>query len=447
MSKIEDDEIGKIIGGRSHLLTRLIRAAREGHLCVEGGEVDCEVEELNGDEEWFDKRVGKWGNLFYLQRNWVLENRVVKEIKRLLGVAPLTLIDKKCNLEGMNEKQRLAVEVGSREVVTCLTGGPGTGKTFTIEKIVEQFRGKVCVCALTGKLCAILREKLDVEVKTIHQMLGVRGTRDLLFGESLLGYDMVIVDECSMIEVGMWARLLKGIGERTQLILVGDQDQLPPVEAGRVFGELCRFMKRSGRGYVHLDQCMRSDRKDILEMAKRVKEGEEIKYAPLKEGVEGWWNRGYQLLSCVRGGEYGVERMNHLLEQSEGNAQPIIMTQTSYRMGISNGEMGILQDGQVSIGNRQFKEELVPEYEKGYCLSVHKSQGSEFKRVVLLVPKGSERFGREVLYTGITRAKDEIVVLSEEGVIEKCVKHSSPSMSGLRKKLQSHTPLLLDHSY
>jgi len=436
---MDDDEIGKVVGGGSQLLERLIRAAQEGHLCVEGdGEVDCEVEELKGDEAWFDKRVGRWGNLFYLQRNWVLENSVVRELRRLLNRASLGSTEKKWGLDGMNEKQRLAVEVGLCERVTCLTGGPGTGKTFTIEKIVEQFRGRVCVCALTGKLCSLLREKLDVEVKTLHQMLRVRGTKDLLFGEGILNYDMVIVDECSMIELGMWARLLRSIGEGTQLILVGDRDQLPPVEAGRVFGEVCRFMQRRGRGYVHLDQCMRSDRKDILEMAQRVRDGEVIKYAPLKEGVERWWKRGYQLLSCVRGGRYGVEMMNRLLEQGEEGAQPIIMTQTNHRMGISNGEMGVLQGKQVSIGGRQFKEELVPEYDKGYCLSVHKSQGSEFKRVVLLVPQGSERFGREVLYTGITRAKDEIIVLSEVGVLEKCVKRSSSNMSGVSKKLQDH---------
>jgi len=281
---------------------------------------------------------------------------------------------------------------------------------------------------------ALLREKLDVEVGTLHKVLGVKSGKDILFGDGMLDYEMVIVDECSMIDVGMWARLFRSVKRGTRLILVGDYDQLPPVEAGTVFGELCRYMKGRGRGYVHLEECMRSDRKEVLEMAEKVRRGESIEYGELKEGVEKLWEKGYQLLSCLRRGRYGVEAMNSLL--AGGDEQPIIVSRTSNRMGISNGEMGVLKGDEIVIGERVFKESLVPEYEWGYCLSVHKSQGSEFKKVALLVPKGSEVFGREILYTGITRAKDEVVVLSEEGVIEQCLKRSSEKMSGIMERLK-----------
>ncbi len=429
---MEVSEIDEMIGGGSQLFSCLVTAARAGHLCIEGGEVDCEVEVLKGREEWFAKKVGKWGNRFYLQRNWVLENRVVREFKRLLK-EEVKRIDTG-EFEGLNEKQREGVERGLSEGVLCLTGGPGTGKTFTLEKIVKRFPGSVCVCAPTGKAVALLREKLGGDVGTLHQMLGVRSGKDVLFGEGVLDYDMVIVDECSMIDVGMGARLLGGIRSGTRLILVGDHEQLPPVEAGTVFGELCSFMKERGKGYVHLEMCMRSDRREVVELAEKVRKGEVIPYGELKDGVEKLWDEGYQLLSCLRRGRYGVESMNRLLVR-EGE-KPVIMTRTNRSLGISNGEMGVLRGEEIVMGERRFKEALVPDYEWGYCLSVHKSQGSEFNKVALLVPKGSEVFGREILYTGITRAKEEVLVLSEEGVIEECVTISSEKMSGIREKLR-----------
>lgn len=336
-------------------------------------------------------------------------------------------------MEGLNGGQRSAVEKGLSESVVCITGGPGTGKSYTVAKIVEAFGGSVCVCAPTGKAVSLLKEKMDVEVGTLHRLLGVKEGKDILFGEGVLDYEMVIVDECSMIDVGMWARLLRAIKSGTRLILVGDHDQLPPVEAGTVFGELCSYMRERGRGYVHLDECMRSDRKEIIELADRVRKGEIIEYGKLEDGVEKYWKRGYQLLSCLRKGRYGFEVMNGLLAGDEG---PVIITRSNRRLGVSNGEIGELRGGEIVLGERRFKEALVPDYEWGYCLSVHKSQGSEFNKVALLVPKGSEVFGREILYTGITRAKDEVVILSEEGVIEECVKRSSVKMSGIREKLR-----------
>ncbi|MCB1076176.1 MAG: AAA family ATPase, partial [Simkania sp.] len=164
------------------------------------------------------------------------------------------------------------------ESVVCLTGGPGTGKSYVIGKVVEKWGRDVCVCAPTGKAVGLLKEKLDVEVGTLHHLLGIRNGQEMLFGGKELDYGMVIVDECSMIDVGMWGALLRNIKSGTRVILVGDDDQLPPVEAGTVFGELCRFLKEKGKGYVHLDECMRSDRAEILEKAAAVRMGEKIEY-------------------------------------------------------------------------------------------------------------------------------------------------------------------------
>ena len=246
----------------------------------------------------------------------------------------------------------------------------------------------VCVCAPTGKAALLLREKLEAEVGTLHALLGIRDGKEMLFGGKGLDAGMVIVDECSMIDVGMWAALLRNIRYGTRLILVGDHDQLPPVEAGTVFGELCSFMKERGRGYVHLDECMRSDRVEILEKAAAVREGRMIEYGRLERDIEGWKKGGYQILSCLRKGPFGVEAINELM-RDEGEL-PIMITRSHRRMKLSNGEMGVLikrdpgrgigKNDVARFGEREFPAVLLPEFELAYCISVHKSQGVSLKR-------------------------------------------------------------------
>jgi exodeoxyribonuclease V alpha subunit len=182
-------------------------------------------------------------------------------------------------------------------------------------------------------------------------------------------------------------------------------------------------------------------------MANAVKHGEMIEYGKLERKVEEWREEfrrgGFRILSCLRKGPFGVKAINEMM-WGEGEI-PIIVTRTDKRMGLSNGEMGILvkrnegrilgKDDRAWFGSREFSAVLLPEFEYAYCLSVHKAQGSEFDRVVLLVPKGAEVFGREILYTGITRAREKIEVLGDQGVIEECLKKSATKKSGIQRRL------------
>jgi len=431
---MEEIEIDKLIAKRyGSIAGELMKAGRSGHLCMQKEAFVDGCTELKGDEERFEGVVGKWGNLYYLQRNWVLETEVVSNFMRLMkDVKPIDFGKKGV----LNERQLKAVQMGLSQGVSCLTGGPGTGKSFVIGEIVKRFSGNVCVCAPTGKAVSLLRKKLNCEVGTLHETLGIKRGKDLLFKRGRLEYEMVIVDECSMIDVGLWAALFRSLNEKTRLVLVGDDDQLPPVEAGTIFGELCDYMKQIGRGYVHLNECMRSDRDEILKMAEAVKIGKMIRYQKLERKVENWKKEfkkgGFQILSCLRKGFFGVEAINESMWG--GREIPIMITQTDKRMELNNGETGILikknkgdligKDDLAIFGERKLPAILLPEFEPSYCLSVHKSQGSEFDRVILFVPKGSEIFGREILYTAITRAKERIEVFADEGVIEKCLKNS-----------------------
>ena len=441
----EESKIDRLIAERyGKIAGRLMEAAKKGHLCVrEEEEIEgCIV--LNGTEARFEGAIGRWEDLYYFQKNWVLEGEVVRHFLELMGKVSFTPIKEKGKL---NPKQLEAVIIGLSQKVVCLTGGPGTGKSFVIHEIVQRFSGRVCVCAPTGKAVSLLREKLPCDVGTLHHVLGIKSGKDLIFLQKKLPYDMVIVDECSMIDVALWAALLRNLRKEARLILVGDPHQLPPVEAGPIFGELCRFMKKKKQGFVELTTCMRSDRADIFEMSVAAKEGGCIPYKPLEKKREEWKaafkKGGFRLLSCLRKGLFGVDAINALMSGEE--EMPILITRTDKRLGLNNGDMGVLikrglgpQLGKNDVaifGEREFPALLLPPFELAYCLSVHKSQGSEFDRVTLLVPKGSEVFGREVLYTAITRARKEMEVLADSEAIAGCLQNSEKKRSGIEKKL------------
>ena len=436
----------------------MMEAVRQGHLCVK--RVVSGARELCGDEEWFEEPVGQWGDLAYFQRCWVMESRVVRELKRLMvDVKPIDMGASAL----LNAGQKEAVKKGLRASVFCLSGGPGTGKTHTVAELVGQFcdaGGDVIVAAPTGKAVSELMGRLGhVKGGTLHRLLGVKGVSDVVWGKAKLDAGMVVVDECSMIDVGMWGALLSAIREGTRLILVGDHDQLPPVEAGTVYEEICGWMRERHPGhYAHLEECMRSDQVEILEKAAFVKEGKVIQGRSLRGlDVKKWKDRfkesGFRILSCMREGPFGVEAINRELFEAfrreyrgEKWRVPVMATRTSYEYDVCNGEMGELvkQSGGeeleaedvVEFGEKVVPAVLLPGLELAYAISVHKSQGSEYDHVAFLVPPGSEIFGREILYTGITRARLSLEVYGEAETLELCAAQSARKLSGIRRKLE-----------
>lgn len=446
------DEIGVLEAAE------IMEAARQGHLCVQ--KVVPGARQLQGDEEWFEEPIGQWGDLAYFQRCWVMESRVVRELRRLMvDVKPIDMVGG----DSLNVGQKEAVRKGLRASVFCLSGGPGTGKTHTVAELVGQFCGAgggVIVAAPTGKAVSELMRRLgDVKGGTLHRLLGIRSVSDVVWGKGKLDAGMVVVDECSMIDVGIWGALLSAIQEGTRLVLVGDHDQLPPVEAGTVYEEICGWMReRHGGCYAHLDECMRSDQLEILEKAARVKEGQMIEGKSLKGlDMQGWKDRfkrgGFRILSCLREGPFGVEAINRELfeafrrEYRGGQWRiPVMATRTSYEYEVCNGEMGELvkrsgsmdleAEDVVDFGDKVVPAVLLPGLELAYAISVHKSQGSEYDHVAFLVPPGSEIFGREILYTGITRARLSLEVYGEAETLELCVAQSARKLSGIRRKFE-----------
>jgi exodeoxyribonuclease V alpha subunit len=208
---------------------------------------------------------------------------------------------------------------------------------------------------------------------------------------------------------------------------LGDGNQLPPIESGSLFNDLIDLVPTA-----HLTKCLRSDRKEILDLASSILEGKTPSpHGPLSID----FNQSAMILTPLREGPWGVKALNQLLKGSRKET-PIIITRNDTETGLSNGDMGLLISAtEALIEGRRFSISALPAYELAFALSIHKSQGSEFDDVVVLVPPGSEQFGREVLYTAVTRARRSVTLLGDPDTIAKTVQHTCSRKSGIRTRL------------
>lgn len=419
----------------AYFLAYLLAAARGGHLCV------CRVGEKWLPEAPEEEKLTKGAELlppfpdvvraenrWYLRRNFELERRFLSAARRLLAMVPTIPIPP---LEGTDllPKQQEVICHASAEALTLVTGGPGTGKSFTASRLISHFAPhlthEIVVAAPTGKAAANLKERVgsSARVMTLHSLLAQ--------GE-ILPSDLIVVDEGSMIDATRMTRLFEAIKEGGRLVLFGDPDQLPPVESGHLFADL---INRNPEHVVALSTVLRTSESSILSLAAAVREGRVIPVEPLPAPellIRDLPSLGC-LLSPLRRGPYGVDTLNAMAFKRYGKgAIPICITQNDRRLELVNGEIGSLIGEEAHfLGRAPIARALLPPYEHAYALSVHKSQGSEFDEVTVLLPEGSERFGPEMLYTAITRAKKRVRVLGTEKVVEKMMKRKTPRQSGV----------------
>jgi len=383
--------------------------------------------------------------------------------------------------------------------LSLISGGPGTGKTYTAGELVRvvwellplemRDRYKIALAAPTGKAASNLQQSLTratervesfptLKAKTLHSLLGIRENddEDRDADAVILVEDLIIVDESSMIDVKMMRHLLKAIKPGARLVLLGDKDQLPPVEAGGLFADLINAV--SERATV-LNRCLRSELQGIVELSRAINQGnvQEVQDL-LDQSAEGIERRPHDLeenlqeivtyfpyldpertrpevllesfqkfrvLSPLRQGPWGVEALNLAIAKRwkqrigtrEWMAMPIMITKNDRSSGLVNGEVGVLvtRSGMPHYAFFQGREVvdavLLPPYEVAFCMSVHKSQGSEFDTVWLVVPEGSEKFGKELVYTGVTRARKKIIISSLEEILVGVLGKSSRRFSSL----------------
>lgn len=408
--------------------------------------------------------IVKEGSRYYLQRFFHAKQICFHEWKRLNSAPPLHPLDASHFQipDGLTEDQTKAVELGCRSPVFILTGGPGTGKTFTAGHLLKTlfnstaFPLNVAIAAPTGKAALTLQTTLSkaidlpLQAKTLHSLLGFKEEN-----LPILPFDILLVDESSMIDVELMARLLSSIKSGAKLILLGDPYQLPPVEGAPIFP----FLAESHPAKVELKQCLRIESVDLLKASQEIlKEGQFSanssvklldKGEDLKEVLMSHLSRfpqsfpegtdsatmlasfqRFKILTPLRKGKAGSEEINRTLFQAlkrEGkNGIPIMITANDYRFELYNGEIGILLTEQKNLpfrfteedfvyfsSTRRFPALLLPDYELAYAMTVHKSQGSEFDEVLLLLPSMTHACSQALLYTAFTRAKKRITVWKE----------------------------------
>ena len=464
----------------------------------------------------------------YLHRYWRYETVLAE---RLLALASEQIDPGENQLDKLfpaetetTDWQREAAKMALSQRLCIISGGPGTGKTSTVVKILALLRMqhggstlRIALAAPTGKAAArmqesihrageslqvdnTLLESLPDQASTLHRLLGVipasqrfRHNRD-----NPLPLDLLIVDEASMIDLALMARLVEALPSHARLILLGDRDQLASVEAGAVLGDICagagsdaplaahivllkqsyRFGSESGIGRLaaainrgDTEQMMRllqdetisgialySSHKAALKQATAA-------YADYLHQVAGnrpWpelfeaFNR-FRLLTARRTGPAGVETLNREIERQlrrEGvittsddwyPGRPVMITRNDYNLHLYNGDLGIalpVEGRQMLLfpgereGYMQIAPARLPGHETAYAMTVHKSQGSEFDQVLLMLPtEDSPLLSRELLYTGVTRARQSVTLCATEPVLVSACQRKLQRSSGLMQRL------------
>ena len=481
---------GKGSEGALAALCYLSFCSRNGNICIKSDEdiipkmwlgedfcyeqVKKGLKELPEDLFGEDKPLVRKGKCIYLQRNWYYENLFLEHYQRVLSAKP-SLEMNTSNKNLLLPEQQEAIRKVCDNTVTIITGGPGTGKTYTAGYILEDVVGKVAVAAPTGKAAANIQRSLlknnpqlegKITAKTLHSLLRINSFDQM---PSTLDADFILIDECSMVDVKMMALLFASIKTGARVVLLGDENQLPPVEVGSVFADLTRW--RGGHCLVALQKCMRTELQSIVEFSRRVKEGSstaalhvihsdkypEVSAVDIDDMIKNFMflEESYCILSPLRRGHLGVDYLNSKILKSilrrDYNKHwlriPIMITRNNYDLGLYNGEVGTLvcknsnfvvnkrfEAGDYAIFHgcdKRYSAMLLPDFDFAYCISVHKSQGSEFDRVGLVIPKGSEVFGRGIFYTAATRAKKKLDIYGSDEMIEKVVRQSDVRISGI----------------
>jgi exodeoxyribonuclease V alpha subunit len=424
---------------------QLMKASREGHLFIEKKTPPQDIDRLL---ERKNSPIIKEGNAYYLKRNFFHEQEIADHLsKRIslkspsLNIAPPSIL---------NEGQKKAFTLLNSSPFFLITGGPGSGKSFVAKEIIKAYRqkypNKKIICtAPTGKALSALSEGGE-ESGTLHKLLGIKEGFSQKENTPVIIADLLIVDECSMISPSLFNTLLSALLDITQVILIGDPHQLPPVSGASIFYDFTRLIALDK---VELTAPMRSDKKGILSFADAILEEDEQKlinviteenevillpieaFNPKKQKVD------HILLTPFRKGPYGSIHLNDIMRPEKGAVTPILITRNDSITGLTNGDIGYINDDLASFPekNLTLPKLMLPPYEKAFALSIHKSQGSEFDHISILLPESATTFPKELLFTGVTRAKKSILIYGSLETLKVLIKSKKHASSNLARKV------------
>lgn len=405
------------------------------------------------------------GTVLYTRLRWQEEGALAAAWAARLGpaadpaAAPGTL-------ESILDRGRVAV----------LTGPAGSGKTTLVHALLHALWARdpelrIALAAPTGKAAARLAESLSAQnaarplprsippPTTLHRLLGLDPYRGGPRYDAWrpLPADLVIVDEASMLGQRLTLQLLEALEPSARLLLVGDAEQLPAIEAGHVLAELARpdaspgavlrltQRHRQAGALAHLAEAVKSG---DLEAALAAVDGQSVRWRPiadaggldralaeygrdLRAALSGTdpgallvAQRDHRLLTALADGPYGAGGINRRLAAHwpEAVARPLIVLRNDPELELWNGDTGILYRGrawfELPTGRRSFDPALLPAHDAAYALTVHKAQGSEYAHVIVLLPPAPHPLlSREWLYTAVTRARSTLELWADRATL------------------------------
>jgi exodeoxyribonuclease V alpha subunit len=574
----------------------LAKSLRQGHVCLPLSDEDISTPVGIASKQMLTN-VGKnmladhdkqvpfiyQGDRLYLQRYFRYETHIIEHIKQRIAsgkhnrerykkqvqdaefiireeAQPIARSENEQSQLSEDERidwQLIAVIRSMLNDFSIITGGPGTGKTTTLAKLLRilftiEPNSRVAIAAPTGKASMRMveslrersasfenpiREKINLlKPFTLHRLLGYRH-QSIYFkhnSSNPLPFDWVIADEASMIDMPIFAKLLDACSPTTRIVLLGDKDQLASVEAGSLFGDICdssgklnlfnsdeltwynafisdpqraltssyitsehialsgqitelrysrRFQQQSCIGKLSLaviqgrkEDAMNLIRHDNTQSAQFIDHPSDktlsdfaqgyIEYLEEEDPAEALKKLNkLRVLTAIKEGEWGLHSLNQKMErilhqlrpslirpqQGFYNNRPIIVTQNNYSLGLLNGDVGIIrrsdssgrliahfESDQDQGKTRQFVPASITACETVFAMTIHKSQGSEFDDVMIALPNraNTEILTRELVYTGITRAKKSVVIMGNTDVLHAGIEKKVVRFSGIQSRIQ-----------
>lgn len=490
------------------LIAYMAKIIEEGHLCLpleilEQDEQTLILDLINQCEKKlisFQKEIKATplyfeNNCLYVHKSYKAEITFCQELKRYLDTftdetALSFTYDQECN-EKQNEAIRAAVEPG----MLILTGGPGTGKTYTAKKIALQllekshfFKKVLILAAPTSKALdqlkksiGVLPKEVEVIADTLHKLVEFKSKKP-----AYLNGSCIIIDEASMIEAPLMAKLFSSLGSKAKLILMGDPYQLPPVGMGAIFQDLVQIKNLEPRiNHVHLEQVQRCDDTSLKGLSEIInsqsyEEFENYLSLPhhslsvILKPLEAFSHENFKIigdffenesfyhddlndlaklkihsiiLSTLKKGPLGVDAINSKLHEyffhkhinKRYYIEPIMILENDREENLFNGETGFkiydrTEKKYLFFIKSSFKNSISVDYTPSFALSVHKSQGSEYDHVLFMVPEGSEKFSKEIVYTACTRVKKTLKLWFCKEPLKAAMIKKTARFSGILKR-------------
>lgn len=421
--------------------------------------------------------------VFYLSRYYCMENASAEMIAALMNTAHPALSPAGSLKKYDADQQAAIIGCLSGNGISLITGGPGTGKTTVLREVIKNFEKnklRVALCAPTGRAAARAKESSGHSSSTIHRLIGVKNVTDLELSseyneDNPLPYDVIVIDESSMVDLELLWHLLRAVKPESRIVFVGDPDQLPSVTPGNVLQDMIESGKiptyhlsiihrqKNGSSIVDnsyhvLEKNARNLDQDsgfvIMNYTDREKALQDLLYLYVRN-YDAARPTHFQILTTTKRGVLGKIHINEEITslipgrvQKHGQfaiGDKVMTIRNNYAAATPymNGDIGVIRDidpDAVYIRSDSGKEIMVTvdaDMELAYASTIHKSQGSEYDTALIVMDNEyPSMLYNNLIYTAITRAKKQVIVLNVNHALEQAINRSSPKrMSGMAKKI------------